>query len=101
MAELYWNDAWSTLRVKGHHAFRDDGYLGGVAPRKDGTFVCLIAGSLYLNDLPCESVVFTTKEEARQVLEAAVWVLLAGYQGEPSELSGSTPIPILFGDSHA
>jgi hypothetical protein len=105
MAELYWNDAGSTLRVKGHHAFKDGAYVGGVAKRGDEHYACLIAGKLYQPTHPCthpcESVLFTTEKEARQALEDAVWVLLVGYQGVPSELSGSTAIPILFGDSHA
>lgn len=105
MAELYWNDAGSTLRVKGHHAFKDGAYVGGVVARKDGTLGCLVAGKLYQPTHPCthpcESVLFTTEKEARQALEDAVWVLLVGYQGEPSRLAGSQGVPILLGDLHA
>ena len=82
MAELYWSDRSDSLRVRGHHAFEDDAYLGGIAERKDNTFTCLIAGSLSSDIHPCEHVTHSSPAAAREALEAAVWVLLVGYTGE-------------------
>lgn len=82
MAELYWSDRSDSLRVRGHHTFEDDAYLGGIAERKDNTFACLIAGSLYEAPHRCELVTHPSPAAAKQALEAAVWVLLVGYTGE-------------------
>ena len=82
MAELYWSDRRDSLRVKGHHAFENDTYLGGVAERQDDTFACMIAGSLYQYTHPCEQVTYTSLAAARKALEDAVWILLVGYTGE-------------------
>lgn len=82
MAELYWTNGRNSLRVRGHHAFEDGAYLGGVSERNDDTFACMIAGSLSSALEPCEKVVFVSSAAAREALEDAVWVLLVGYTGE-------------------
>lgn len=78
MAELYWSYRSDALHVKGHHAFEECAYLGGIARRNDDTFECLIAGSLSPDIHPCEQVTHVSSAAAKQALEDAVWVLLVG-----------------------